>query len=275
MRRIVFLVLLAVFLAGCGGSSGIAPKVPHVPGTQYDDVPNSPDDLFTGEPTKLVVKLTRQASAFRIMSAKSSGNAIANIRVSWSPMPYGREEYVAYRQIPLDDSGDVVFEVPAKPGYKVEVFAYRLPSELLEVGTQMANAVANSINTVNVTLTPPSYDLRKPEYMFSGGPLRGNWSITPTSPLLSADVLLGFNQWSINGVAGLWSVNKANEGWVLSISSGDRLPMVSAPRKLYYQVELCTLRYLSQDDTIFCTYYPDLPGDLPYIWVYPDQESMP
>lgn len=260
MRKSGFMLITAVFLllvAGCGRYSA-TPETP------------PPTERYTGAPTQLVVALHRSASAYSArhyarLAASSEGDT-AYVRIQ-KKRPDGIVVFDTCITAPLPPGElevAIPFDIPADQGYEIVAYTFR-GNKLLEAGaTSQVSAPVSTLTKVSVPLRSPSYELERPGEMFSGGELR-QFRARALPRTLDVKVFLGFAPWATN--VDYWHPDK--DMWDSYTTA--KLPAVTQPQKLYYQVAVMKGFELPSDWHYCFAYFPDLGSgaELPYVTVYP------
>lgn len=267
MRKLSFLVsiliLMSLALTGC--SSGVISPIPDNP------IPPDPDDVFDGSETHLIIEFERQAPKPKTFAEVPKEGLTSYIRISRTEGFH--EVYSVLREVPVDPNKrtySLEHVLPAEQGYKIGAILINENNEFLEFGIETSiDAPANAITTHQTQLIKPEYTLEMPEKMYSGGSL-GQISIkTPShyEGYAYVNLFLGLEPWDRNGLG-------EPNGWRIPGGSngGGRLPEVTKPTKLYYQVRVEAANRMFPDDRSWpYAYHPDLAKgqELDFIWIYP------
>lgn len=250
-RFLLLLSLLCVMLSGCTAGVVTPPTGP----------------VYNGEPTQLLVRLQRDdvhSPEFR-----SNTSDMAYVRVIKRDSR-GTIVYQGHRAEPLPSDQteiELPFEVPADQGYEIRGHSYRGEEFLGVIEPTIVDAPAKTLTTVAVPLVTPSYQLTKPDVMYSGGDLRQFILFPlPSAAMISSRLFLSFTPWEAN--LAFWNPDPS----IRLFHHGEYLPTVTEPTKLYYQVALQESAQLPDGSHHCFRYYPNLSAgeEIPYIWVYPD-----
>lgn len=295
LRSITVLVLLAVLLTGCFGSSG-----PSTPGTGTP--PADPDELFTGEPTPAVIEVQRasavQPATLRAVAltnddddaepADDTLTAIVHLQRLTKNYVVDFQRYYTL-EVPRDASSvELPVELPADKRYRVTVTVYDpyLKSDegnyiLIEIGTkQDIGVMANRVNHIPIPVQHLEYEVIAPAALYSGGDLRQIKIEVPREyGLNDVTAFYGMKPWNANGVKAFWTANAGhagsgipNTGWL----NHGYAPTVDEPTTLYYQFRMCTPLHLEDGVHSMCAYVPDLEAGEPLaeITIYPEPDEL-
>lgn len=266
MRRFLLpLLLLSVclLLAGCTG--GVAPIVPPI-------VEPDPEPVYNGEPTQLVVRLER--SVVGRMALRSSGEDTAYIRIEKKEAGY--TVYRDYRKELLSPGQTEItlpFEIPADQGYEVHAHTYRGDRLLGVTPIETINAPAGVVTTATLQLIAPTIEIVTPDVLYSGGDL-AQIQVIKNPPIfwLNVRILYSLEPWDVN--PSYWHYYDDD---LSQIHSTSRVPRVTEPTRLYYQIALMKSAELNDGTWEYSfLYFPDLSvegSELYSIWIYPDPFS--
>lgn len=294
MRYITYLAALAVLLTGCFGGFGASG-----PGAGK---PQQPDDLFTGEPTEVVVTVVSPGAAvtpvqaFSLMAAEVGPEQHEQqVLIIGTPIrnEAGHAYTTKFTTMYVDPTETLVSrafnDVPADRGLDFTAIRYA-DGLVVEFGRASdIEAPAGMTTFVDVPMLEPGYDIEIANPIPSGAKVLDYVAITAHNPddnevpMLYGAVLLGLEEWTQehgNGVDGLWAVNGTGEGWITELAATSKVyeeiffAKVIEPTPLYYQVRLCVGRgFLPQEhqELVRCTYVPDVEAGerLPHVMLVP------
>jgi hypothetical protein len=272
MRKQALLVtiVMSLLLVGCVGSGTLPlPNPPIGPG------PTDPDEIFDGSPTHLSLEVQRNDTEIQAFTLLETLDEVAYARIT--RMERGHQIYSELREVNLVPSVSqfsIDTELPAEQNYAVKIVVSNDKGQLLELGVaEKINAPANTLTSVPISLTAPSYTLTKPEVMYSEGGL-SQWSVEIPNDFRNAawaHIYVGLTPWTKNGHQGIYDANPWGERWVIPGGSGF-VPQVTEPTKLYYQVGIAVgVDNYPDGEPEPNIFDPDIEQgeELSYIWIYP------
>ena len=277
MRKhaLLAIIVMSLLLIGCVGGGSVPGPLPNPNPIGPNPPETDPEAIFDGSPTLLSAQFHRasaEASSFMLASSTATETAYVHIRKG--------DVYSVSRSIdiPPGENFTLDLELPAEKGYTISA-AVSHDGRLINIGRMFGiNVPASTLTKATVSLTEPGYELEMPSAMYSGGWVDSQVKITLSQNIRSianAQVYLGLNPWTENGLIGLWLENPGNDNstwWVVGGRSG-QLPEVSEPTKLYYQVGISpSYDELGPGKGNHSWYYaPNLDDgiELPYIMIYP------